>query len=223
MIDSLTIQEVINDHSDDYLLQYLQEIENEGNYEKVMQKCSFDDGFMCAVDCTSLVMVLNQHQQKSEQAILKLINIGGKELVLANTAMHGSVLHDAIENEMSLDIVTKLIEVGGKELLTTIDEYGKTALHVACKHGNKLMHIVSKLIELGGRELIMINGDYGRTALHCLCEIKNVPLDIISTLIEVGGEELLMMTDRYGRTALHFASENDNHLKVYFRALIYFS
>ena len=212
MANSMTIEQVIREHNDDELLQYLQEIQtnetNKTNNEKVMQRCTYSNMYVSDVVCTALVLALKLN--KSMEVILKLIDIGGRELVIVKTPYFGTALNVACRNSnVTLDVISKLIEVGGRELLLMDYENG-TALHDACgSYDNVSLDIVSKLIEVGGRELVMMSCNHG-TALHYVCGNPGVSLNIVSKFIEVGGQELVMMSNFYGETALHYACRNSN-------------
>ena len=90
MTESISIEKAIREYSNAELLQYLQDIENEENYKKVMQECMFrwSRGFSVLLPqsrCTSLMLALDLG--KSVEVILKLIDIGGKELVMRMIAV----------------------------------------------------------------------------------------------------------------------------------------
>ena len=204
--DSVTIEQAIREYNDVELLQYLQEIENEENNKKVMQDCRFmrTEGFslLPPQNCTSLMLALCR--RKSVDVILKLIKIGGEELVMKNISDIGTALHVACNEYVSLDIVSKLIEIGGRELLMMSVERGRTALHNACRKKSMSLNIVSKMIEVGGRELLLTSSKHGGTALNIACRFASI--DIILKLIEVGGKELIMKSvSKDGHTALHDA------------------
>ena len=191
------------------MIQYLQEIEDEANHEMVRQRYS-------GRDYSALIMALNC--DKSVEVLLKLIDIGGEELVMMHSDYHGTSLHAAIGSEnVSLDIISKLIEVGRHELLMMGDQFDRTALHCACENENPSIGIVSKLIEAGGRELVMKNNEFRGTALHYAACGDNGSMSqgIVLKLIEAGGRELVIMSKKYGgETALHFACGNRNMSQV---------
>ena len=200
---------VIRDYNDAELLQCLQVIKNEGNNEKVMQMCVIDNGCY-RYNGTALMLALNLN--KSMEAVFKLIEIGGKELVMMMDRNYGeTALHYACGHKnMSVDIVTKLVEIGGQELIMMKDNYGRTALQYACGNRNVSLKIVSKLIEEGGLELLMVKDNYGGTALHKAYGNRNIKTDVVSKLIEKGGSRLVMVKAKYGKTALHYVCSNRN-------------
>ena len=152
---------------------------------------------------------------KSVEVILKLIDIGGKELVMENDSSIRTALHLACKIEdMSLHIISsQLIEIGGRELLMISDQFGRTALHNACMNRNMSLDVVLKMIEVGGRELLLTSpNNNGGTALYYACWHGDASIAIVSKLIEVGGKELVMKSvlNEYGVTALHGACGREN-------------
>ena len=202
---------IIRTYNDTELLQYLQLIENEGNHQKVMEMCTHYVYGSGKKDCTTLMLALTLN--KSKEVISKLIEIGGRELVMVMSNQiygYSNALHYAcMKLNISNDIVLKLIEVGGRELVMMNSILG-TALHCVCKNSSLSMNIVSKLIDVGGSELVnMRNPQWGETALHEACKNQSVFVDVISKLVEVGGRDLVHMKDeRYGFNPLHRACQN---------------
>ena len=206
----------IQDYGDDELLCYLQEeIEYKGRREELMEMMTwrnptYHDGKH--LQLTSLQLALSC--QKSKKVISKIIDIGGRELLMKNDKYHGqTALHRAClnfnYNVSMMEIISKMLEMGGRELLMMNDKYGYTALHWACKNENPSMEIISKMLEVGGRELLMMNDKYGHTALYLACENHNISMKIISKMLEMGGRELLMMNVRSGQTALNIICQNE--------------
>ena len=204
----IAMNEVIHKYSDATLLSFLHKIENEGNHKKVMEMCLNNNGG----HCTALKLALEL--EKSVKVVLKLIDIGGWDIVWARNTptKYETALHLAcMSKNASIEIVSKLIEVGGRELVLVHGDHGNTALHFACDksaHTSHDINIISKLIEVGGKELVMRKNYYGETALHCICCNKNTSIDIIFKLIEMGGRELVMEKNDFGNTALHFVCDN---------------
>ena len=60
--------------------------------------------------------------------ISKLIEVGGKELVLEKSKNGGTALHTVSYNNASIEIILKLIEVGGDKLLSVKNSYGTNLL-----------------------------------------------------------------------------------------------
>ena len=71
--------------------------------------------------------------EQSSEIVTKLIEIGGRDLVM-KVDNHGSTaLHFACgRKNPSLEVISKLIEIGGRELVMKKDGDGCTALHAAC-------------------------------------------------------------------------------------------
>ena len=163
----MTLSTAIKEYNDTEFLRYLQEeIENKGRQGELMEMMTCHE-----IQYTSLQMALIY--QKSKEAIFKMMDIGGIELIMMNDQYDETALHCACETEnISIEIISKMLEMGGRELLMMNGQYG-TALHCACKHRNEniSMEIISKMLEMGGRELLMRN-EYGYTALHALCMSK---------------------------------------------------
>ena len=187
------------------LLQYLQTIQNEQKHKCVMQT-----SFRCV---TTLMLAIKR--PKSKKVVFKLIEIGGRELVMMKENFGTTALHCACTHKhTSLEIISKLIELGGKELVMERDTIGQTALHYLCmnkivsmdesKNKNISMDVLSKLLEVGGRELVMAQSTYNHTALHYACKDQNISPHVVSMLLKVGGKELVMVNNYYG-TALHYA------------------
>ena len=130
----MTKNEVICEYDYSYLFQYLQEnIEDkEKNEENVTQLCSYSDHYLHTLLHLALKL------EKSVEIVSKLINIGGRELIMKKNQDGQTALHFACQNENTpLDIVSKLVDEGGHEMTKEIDQYGKTALHYAMTWKNK--------------------------------------------------------------------------------------
>ena len=177
------------------LLQYLQTIQNEHNQEYVMQTCLYN--------VTTLMLAIKR--PKSKKVVLKLIDIGGRKLVMLKQNYSATALHYACTHKpASLEIILRLIEVGRRELVMERDNEGETALHYLCKNKVISMDVLSKLLEVGGRKLVMAQSIYHHTALHHACKNRNISPFVVSKLLKVGGQNLVMANNEYG-TALHYA------------------
>lgn len=107
--------------------------------------------------------------KRSRVVIYKLIEVGGRELVMANDSLGQSTMYTAIMNKASNEIISKLIEVGGRELVMETYFYGETTLHTACANQTSI-DIISKLVDVGGRELVMKT--YIKVDLmHCILHV----------------------------------------------------
>ena len=52
------------------------------------------------------------------EIVNKLLDIGGKELVVMKNILDQTALHEAIYNQSSIELITKrMVEVGGEELI----------------------------------------------------------------------------------------------------------
>ena len=201
----MRLSQAIIEYQDDKLLEYLQDkIENEEIHGEVMQMCGFQEGILYTP--LQLAFKLN----KSMEVILKLIDIGGTDMVMideSRSALHWTCMDSNISN---YNAISKLLEIGGKELVLIKDREGETALHWALRNKNLSIDVISKLLEVGGKELVLVDNKKGETALHCACQNRNILVATVSKLLEVGGKELVMMLCEYNKTALQYACENNS-------------
>ena len=166
---------VIKEYDDTQLLHYLhEEIENKGNQEELMQMMTWNntdsedqDQDAEFIQCSSLQFALYDH--KSNQVIFKMMDVGGRELIMKENPRKYTALHDICGSKNpSLDIITKLIEMGGKELvMLSNNQLGESALHIACQNKIPSMDVISKLIKIGGRELVMMKTKL-KSILYCI-------------------------------------------------------
>ena len=199
---------------DNEILRYLEDIDNEGKNGTLMKR------YECSVLQEALIA------ERSKEVILKLIELGGRELVMKEDSDGVTAFQTACENKASADVLLALLEVGGEKLvkktsfdfilrrytdanellLKFIDVGGRKcimyvdAFHLACRyHVSK--EVLLKLIEVGGVELIMDKLD---TGLHDACEFEPIP-EVIEKILEIGGKKIVMQkTDYNGFTALHY-------------------
>jgi len=138
-----------------------------------------------------------------KDVLSKLIEIGGRDLVLEKDKYGYNPLYYTCCAASSAEVASKLIEIGGRDLVLEKDRHGMTTLHYACK--NKApTEIVSKLLEVGGRDLAQLKDEFDRNALH-YAFISKVPADIMSKLIIVGGKDLILQKDNHCQNSLHLA------------------
>ena len=114
------------------LLCFLEEeiVNHRGNYHELFQDYATDDLFGNRIPCTLLQKALNEG--KSDKVILKLVEIGGSELVKKRSINGETALHFACmaQFSQSLHVISKLIEIGGgRETVMVNDVYEITALH----------------------------------------------------------------------------------------------
>ena len=82
---------------------------------------------------TALHWACENRNDNSMEIILRMLEMGGKELLMMNDGGNNTVLHWACINEnASMEIISKLLEMGGREMLMMNHSYyGNTALHTA--------------------------------------------------------------------------------------------
>lgn len=158
----------------------------------------------------------------SVEVVSKLIEIGGKELVLARDLFGENAVHVAVASTVSLEVILKLVEAGGREALFAKENQGETTLHKCIGGGRSAsIEVISKIIEIGGIRLVMERDNKGRTALHKSVSNADISVKVVSKLIEVGGRELLMVKDeKKGMTALHTHLKSGNASVAVVSALI---
>ena len=136
-----------------------------------------------------------------------MIDIGGKEMVLAKHKEGDTALHYACNKDVQIETVFKLIETGGRDLVMERNIIGMTALHCLCS-GNAPIEAVSKFIEIGGQELVLAKDNTsGENALHSIFRhlAEDAPVAIVSMLAETGGRNLIRERNRCAWTVLHSA------------------
>ena len=70
--------------------------------------------------------------------MLKLIEAGGRELIMEKMYRGDNILHHAIRYKASIGVVTKLIEFGGKELLLQRNKKGSYPLYAYFEQKNSI-------------------------------------------------------------------------------------
>ncbi len=118
----MIIIDAINElKNENELLQYLhEEIEEKGKHKVVMQKDESNHR-----GSTTLTLAMT----RQENAVaLKLIEIGGKELVMEKNNYQFTSLHHAFEYNAAFEVILKIIiEVGGREIVMEKNDEGWTA------------------------------------------------------------------------------------------------
>ena len=150
----------IAEYDDDIkLLCYLQEeVENKGRQEELMEMIKWDhpDKTGIKIKCTYLQLAL-RYQKSRKKVIFKIMDMGGRELVMKKGQNGDTALHCACKDKnVPTEVISKMLEMGGRELLMMNDEDGTSALHYACRNDNVSREIISMLLEMGGRELLII-------------------------------------------------------------------
>lgn len=193
------------------LLKYLHEdIFMKGKHEELMKTDNEEQW-------TALMLALNE--EKSTDVIFKLIEIGGKELLMKQDSTQNTVLHDACHCNTPVEVILKLIEIGEKDLVLLKNDIGETALTKSCEF-NPNIEVITKLIEVGGSDLVMAKNQNGETALHFAITMVNaIPMpsartETIFKLIESGGRDLIFQKDERGYTALHRACKYNAPIEV---------
>ena len=156
-------------------------------------------------DVSPLILILKNYDDMARDLCLKLIDIGGEDLVNISDD-DGSALHCACGFDIGdMEVIRRLVEVGGIKLISLPEKYdGQTALYRA--HYPEDARV---LVEAGGKELVLKKDNCGRTVLHTILRfLDHDVMDTFRLLLEVGGEELVMVTDRDHRTALHYAFDS---------------
>lgn len=121
-----------------------------------------------------------------------------------------SILHliACAVNRKSEDQTKKIFDYKSmKQQLRQLNDYGESALHLACSKRASI-EVINKITDVGGLELVLERDSGGYTALHnaCICKASS---DNIEFLLKVGGRDLVMASARCGRTALHWACFHD--------------
>ena len=210
--------------NDDEILQYLQEEiqmkgrQNELLLQKGVYRLVSEDKF---VKCNILHLSLKQGRSKA--VLFKLIEIGGRELVMQKDGNGNSALQIVFKNDSYVqvpnEVVSKLIEIGGRELVMMRDDIGDTALHSACTMRKGVpIQVLSKLLEIGGPEIVMVRDDDGDTALHYAC-VSQASIEVISKIIDIGGFDLVMAKNKCGNTALHYTCTTLFSAEVVFKLI----
>lgn len=175
------------------------ETDNEGNNSSLIAACWHDDS--------------------SVDLIHRLIDLGGKELMLQSLSDgFGTVFHDMSKNHLQKPggifqrIISEIDDACVGDVITKRDRLVNTALHYACENFCGEMDMIDLLIDFGGSQQIMEQNDDGLTPLHQACQIEvnhRVNIEaLITKLLAFGGRDLVMVENILNYTALHHAVEN---------------
>ena len=201
----MNIIEAIKTLDNNELLQFIKETERRGNHGELMQICESDqdeEGNLL-MNCTALQLSLKH--RNSTEVVLKLIEVGGRQLVMGKDGNGENAMHFACYYNASFEVILKLIEIGEREIVLEKSEgFGANSLHWACVHSDASLKVIQKLVELGGQELVLAEDKNGDTPLHNAFRNKNVSVEIIKKLIAVGGREILELKNEDGETALFY-------------------
>ena len=171
LIDTVSMKRLYDlihstDDNSEEILSFIEQKEAELTYEEVfdmvMQTCEHHsnethDDRLRLVRCSTFQLSI--HRNKSSEVLFKLMDIGGRGLLMKRCEGRKSYRHR------------------------------ETALITICRKGNISMDIISEMIRIGERELIMMADHYGCTALHSVCENQHISLESFygSKLFMAGG------------------------------------
>jgi hypothetical protein len=101
-------------------------------------------------ECTTILHCTYQYNA-SIKFINTLIDIGGRELVIATNTHGDTALHLACNGNTSIETINRLIDIGGRELLSANDNQGNFPLvaHLLAYYGqsnktNKVSYLISR-------------------------------------------------------------------------------
>jgi hypothetical protein len=141
--------------------------------------------------------------------IERMIDIGGKELVMQTDYDGESSLHEACwqyNNGVPFKIIKSLIDKGGKELVTMMDNGGCTALQILCR-GQVSIEVVEYFLQIGGgKELLFMKCSCGWNPLHEVCDFGH-SLELTKYFVGIGGRELVLEKDDDGRNSFFWACD----------------
>ncbi len=141
------------------------------------------------------------------EIVLKIIDIGGKDLIITNKDSAGSYSYKSVhtvtyfEKTKQAVVLSKLFEIAGSDFAFEQNKFGRNPLHYVCSIEDSSVEVVSKLIDIGGRDLLFETDTHGRNPLHCTCE-NYASVEVVSKLIDIGGRDLLFEKDGLGRNPL---------------------
>ncbi len=139
------------------------------------------------------------------EVLMKIINIGGRDIVYEKSISGCNALPCAMSVEASYNVISKLIEIGGKDLIISKDEKGRNSLHYAVCAYHTSVEVMSMLIQFGGGvDLVLDQDESGQHSFHTACEI-GASAEVLLRLIDIGGRDLVFLKDNYGLNALHYA------------------
>jgi predicted transcriptional regulator len=148
---------------------------------------------------TALHFACKLHASASEDVIKMLVDIGGKELVLAKDKDNWTASHSTCSNGASVDVIKILVDIWGMELVMAKDEYSKTALHFACElYASESVDVIKMLVDIGGKELVLAKEKDNKTALHVTCECyawaEACLVEVIDVLVKSGVSSPVLFT-----------------------------
>jgi ankyrin repeat protein len=111
----------------------------------------------------------------------KMVEIGGKELVLLTNKYKENVLHNAAFCGSRYDVYKTILDAGEKDVLLQRDRLGNTPMHYSCAWGVSI-RAIEYMAEIGGRDALMVKNNEGQVP-----HSKNTKLQ--EYLSEIGGLE----------------------------------
>jgi len=157
-----------------------------------------------------------------EQAILRMIQVGGKELLLMQnnkgmTALHASMWEGNKASSVVLrsTVIQEMINVGGIDLVTVKGELDITPLHTACAIGAPLESI-QRIVDTGGVDLVLAKTiswkrGLGANALRFVFrfgrEKRDWCIGAMKILIRIGGPKLILMKGDDGKTSIELLGQ----------------
>ena len=153
-----------------------------------------------------------QIETQLETMFKKLIEIGGKKMVMAHDRSGQTALHYAcsiIIGESTLRVIEELIEVGGEELLFISTGECATPLHNACAGRNTPFReqAINRLLDIGRKKLLfMTTRRINRTAIEVERNKVEPSQQVLDRFLEIGGEEARNLIT----TARHVVEQEQN-------------
>ncbi len=152
------------------------------------------------------------------KVIFKLIEAGGKELLLAEDMWDRNAFFLTCEKYKcdagAAAIVLKMLEVGGRDVVfakSDFDSQPYNALHTLVRFlptSSRIDEIIREVLRIGGRKVTLEKSASDDTALHIAVKKCGVPSSVIDQLIDVGGKKLLLERNRWGHLAIHCLIKN---------------
>ncbi|GFH52629.1 hypothetical protein CTEN210_09105 [Chaetoceros tenuissimus] len=139
--------------------------------------------------------------------VLRLIEVGGKEVVKAPNRSQQTSLHYACRYDPKFQVVEKLLHGMDQDFISLKDEDDMNALHYACSFLADL-DVVKLLLEKGGHELISEIDENGFTSLHFACR-AGTDENVVQLLLNEGPEDLVFQQTYQNWSALHHACANN--------------
>ena len=156
-------------------------------------------------DCNILMTAIRL--KKKDEVILKIIALGGKQLVTMKCFNQCNALHYATIYKSSMDTISKLIEVAGINIVYSQDGDGRNALmHEARNRGSN--EVISKLVKVGGKRLINATDHEGRSSLNAAIQGRCSGEVVTTIIFSPGGmSSLFQRSTNEGETVLHYACQ----------------